>query len=123
MRAVLLTGHEFRLPRRRVLLGVGHGFVGPAGLSGQGQTGGLDGFVPDMEQVRRVLGAELLFSEGDQRRRFVTGDLGHRHRPPRQPLVEGLIPGRGVALRSVLFQQQIIGELETGSMATKQIVG
>ena len=93
-----------------VPLGVGGRLVSPSRLTGQGQAGGLHGLVLHMEQVGRVMGAEAVFGERDQRLGFVAGDLTHGDRPHLQPLVEALPPSVGVALRGVLLQHEVIGD-------------
>ena len=83
--------------------------MGTLGLGGKSQTGGLHRVVLDMEQVGRMVGAEMLFGVGDERLGFVAGNLADGDRPTVQPLIEGLAPGFGVALWGVLFQQQEVG--------------
>ena len=47
----------------------------PPRLTGQGQAGGFDRLLLDVEQVGRVVGAEMLFGMSDQGGGLVAGDL------------------------------------------------
>jgi hypothetical protein len=89
--------------------GGGGGLMSPPRLVGQHQAGRLHRFVLDMEQVGRMMGAEVLFRVSDQGFGLIAGDLANRYRPTGQPLVESLAPGFSIALGRVLFQQQEIG--------------
>jgi len=104
-------------------LGGGCGLVGASSLARQSQTGGVNKVLLDVEQVGRMVGTQMSFGVGDQGFGLVAGDLDDGHRPARQPFVQAAVPGLGVALRSILFQQKEIRDGLDGHQADLRMKG
>jgi hypothetical protein len=74
-------------------------------FGGQGRANGFAAFLPDMEEVGRVMGTELVCNRGHNPRRLITGGLHHLTVELGQGRCHAGRPGRLITGLSELFQE------------------
>jgi len=83
----------------------GHARLGLRDLAGQGQARGFRHLMLPVEEIRRMMGAEIRLGMAAQRLRLIGGAWDDLERQSVQGRRERPRPGRRRAIRGVLFQE------------------